>query len=159
MTLVAEIADICRFASARKFLAWAGLTPRVRNSDTTVHHGHITEAGSAPVRWVLGEAAQIAKRRPPFEATYESIHKRPGNATATVAIVCRLLAQFRRAPTARRSRRQRSTNVRDVTHLRTPTVAVRNGNVTIYQSALKGSPGHLTAPVRICRAMQASRAG
>jgi transposase len=93
MTLVAEIGDISRFSSARKLCAWAGLTPRVRNSDTTVHHDHITKAGSAPVRWVLGEAAQIAKRHPPFEATYESIRKRRGNAIATVAIVRRLLAQ------------------------------------------------------------------
>jgi transposase len=93
MTLVAEIGDISRFSSARKLCAWAGLMPRVRNSDTTVHHGHITKAGSAPVRWVLGEAAQIAKRRPPFEATYESIRKRRGNAIATVAIARRLLAQ------------------------------------------------------------------
>jgi len=93
MTLVAEIGDISRFPSARKLCAWAGLTPRVRNSDTTVHHGHITKAGSAPVRWVLGEAAQIAKRRPPFEETYESIRKRRGNSIATVAIARRLLSQ------------------------------------------------------------------
>jgi len=75
MTLVAEIGDISRFPSARKLCAWAGLTPKVRNSDTTVRHGHITKAGSAPVRWVLCEAAQVAKRRPPFEETYESIRK------------------------------------------------------------------------------------
>jgi transposase len=95
MTLVAEIGDISRFSSARKLCAWAGLRPQVRNSDTTVHHGHITvtKAGSALVRWVLDEGAQIAKRRPPFKATYESIRKRRGDAIATVAIVRRLLAQ------------------------------------------------------------------
>jgi Transposase IS116/IS110/IS902 family/Transposase len=31
MTLVAEIGDITRFATARKLCAWAGLTPQVRN--------------------------------------------------------------------------------------------------------------------------------
>jgi hypothetical protein len=72
---------------------------------TTVHHGHISKAGSAPVRWVLDETAKIPKRRPHFEATYESIRKRRGNAIATVAIVRRLLAQSfpfsKRSPTTR----------------------------------------------------------
>jgi transposase len=36
MTLVAEIGDVSRFATARKLCAWAGLTPQVRNSDRKV---------------------------------------------------------------------------------------------------------------------------
>jgi transposase len=48
MTLVAEIGDVERFATARKLCAWAGLTPSVRNSDRKVHHGHITKRGPAP---------------------------------------------------------------------------------------------------------------
>ena len=62
MTLVAEIGDISRFATARKLCAWAGLTPAVRNSDRKVRHGHITKQGSPWVRWILQEAAQTAKR-------------------------------------------------------------------------------------------------
>ena len=63
MTLVAEIGDISRFPDARKLCAWSGLTPKVRNSDQTVHHGRITKQGPAAVRAVLVEAAQTAKLR------------------------------------------------------------------------------------------------
>ena len=93
MTLVAEIGDIERFPDARKLCAWAGLTPRVRNSDVTVRHGHITKQGPVAVRAVLAEAAQVAKFRPPFAPTYESIRRRRGTSIATVAIARRLLAQ------------------------------------------------------------------
>jgi transposase len=66
MTLVAEIGDISRFPTARKLCAWAGLTPTVRNSDRKVRHSHITKQGSPRARFVLQEAAQRAKTRPPF---------------------------------------------------------------------------------------------
>jgi transposase len=66
MTLVAEIGDIGRFPTARKLCAWAGLTPAVRNFDRKLRHGYITKMGSPWVRFVLQEAAQRAKTRPPF---------------------------------------------------------------------------------------------
>jgi len=53
MTLVSEVGDISPFATARKLCAWAGIIPSMRNSDRTVHHGHITRAGPAAVRHVL----------------------------------------------------------------------------------------------------------
>jgi transposase len=51
MTLVAAIGDIGCFPTARKLCAWAGLTRKVRNSDRTLRHGHITKQGSPWVRW------------------------------------------------------------------------------------------------------------
>jgi transposase len=93
MTLVAEIGDISRFPDARKLCAWSGMTPKVRNSDATVHHGRMTKQGPAAVRSVLVEAAQTAKLRPPFASVYDSIRRRRGNQIATVAIARRLLAQ------------------------------------------------------------------
>jgi transposase len=93
MTLVAEIGDISRFSDARKLCAWSGLTPRVRNSDSTVHHGHITKQGPTAVRFVLGEAAQTAKKHPGFASVYDSIRRRRGKQIATTAIARRLLAQ------------------------------------------------------------------
>jgi transposase len=92
MTLVAEIGDIARFDTARRLCSWAGLTPRVRNSDTKVRHGHITKMGPAAVRFVLGEAAHVAKAQPPFVDAYESIRRRRGKQIATTAIARRLLA-------------------------------------------------------------------
>ena len=93
MTLVAEIGDISRFPTARKLCAWAGLTPAVRNSDRKVRHGHITKQGSPWVRWILQEAAQTAKKRPPFAGTYAQLARRRGNSIATTAIARRLLAR------------------------------------------------------------------
>jgi transposase len=92
MTLVAEIGDVARFPTARKLCSWSGLTPRVRNSDTKVRHGHISKQGPAAVRFVLGEAAHVAKARPPFADSYESIRRRRGNRIATTGIARRLLA-------------------------------------------------------------------
>nr|WP_242606716.1 IS110 family transposase [Protofrankia symbiont of Coriaria ruscifolia] len=43
---VAEIGDVSRFPSPGHLTSWAGLTPRHRESDTTVHRGHITKQGS-----------------------------------------------------------------------------------------------------------------
>jgi transposase len=93
MTLVAEIGDIARFPTARKLCAWAGLTPQVRNSDRKVRHGHITKQGSGWVRWVLEEAAQQAKTRPPFARFYAQCAARRGPHIATVAVARKLLAR------------------------------------------------------------------
>jgi transposase len=48
---VAEIGDIHRFAGAPQLCSWAGLTPRHRESDTTVRRGPITKQGPRLVRW------------------------------------------------------------------------------------------------------------
>jgi transposase len=55
---VAEIGDVGRFATADKLTCWAGLTPRHRESDTTVHRGRVTKQGSKLVRWAAVEAVQ-----------------------------------------------------------------------------------------------------
>jgi hypothetical protein len=88
-----EIGDIGRFPTARKLCAWAGLTPAVRNSDRKVRHGHITKMGSPWVRFVLQEAAQRAKTRPPFASFYAKTAARRGTHIATVAVARKLLAR------------------------------------------------------------------
>ena len=93
LTLLAEIGDISRFGSSRKLCAWAGLTPQVRNSDRRVRHGHITKQGSPWVRWVMVEAAHVAKHRPPFAEFYASCARRRGRNIATVAVARKLLAR------------------------------------------------------------------
>lgn len=93
MMLVAEIGDISRFGTARKLCAWAGLTPTVRNSDVKVRHGHISKQGSSWARWMLIEAAMVARARPPFARTYADLARRRGKHIATVAIARKLLAR------------------------------------------------------------------
>jgi transposase len=64
--IVAEIGDATRFRSAARLCSWAGLTPRHRESDTTVTRGHVTKQGSRMLRWALIEAIQHqpARSRP-----------------------------------------------------------------------------------------------
>ena len=93
LVLLAEIGDITRFGSARKLASWAGLTPTVRGSDRTVHHGHISKQGQAWARWVLCEAAQTAKRHPDFAAGYEAVARRRGKKIATTAVARKLVTR------------------------------------------------------------------
>lgn len=59
---VAEIGPVDRFTSAGHLTSWCGLTPRHRESDTTVHRGRITKQGNRLVRWAAIEAAQKLRR-------------------------------------------------------------------------------------------------
>jgi transposase len=89
---VAEIGDVTRFASARHLCSWAGLTPRHRESDTTVHRGPITKQGSALVRWAAIEAVQrIPASAGWLVSTRAQITERRGRNIATVAVARRLL--------------------------------------------------------------------
>jgi transposase len=60
---VAEIGDVHRFASPAHLASWCGVTPRHRESDTTVRRGPITKQGSKLVRWAAIEAAGRSPRR------------------------------------------------------------------------------------------------
>ena len=89
---VAEIGDVHRFASARHLCSWAGLTPRHRESDTTVHRGRITKQGSTLVRWAAVEAAQKTPARAAWLARSRAgITERRGRNIATVAVARKLL--------------------------------------------------------------------
>jgi transposase len=89
---VAEIGDVHRFPSARHLCSWAGLTPRHRESDTTVHRGPITKQGSTLVRWAAVEAAQ---KTPAWAGwlvrSRAGIAERRGRNIATVAVARKLL--------------------------------------------------------------------
>ena len=52
-----------RFTSAAHLASWCGVTPRHRQSDTTVHRGPITKQGSKLVRWAAIEAAHTIAPR------------------------------------------------------------------------------------------------
>lgn len=59
---VADIGDVTRFKTAAHLASWCGLTPRHRESDTTVKRGPITKQGSKLVRWAAIEAAQKLRK-------------------------------------------------------------------------------------------------
>jgi hypothetical protein len=53
---VAEIGEVSRFAIADTLTCGAGVTPRRREFDTTLHRGRVTEQRSELVRWAAVEA-------------------------------------------------------------------------------------------------------
>jgi len=57
MTLVAELGDLTRFASARQLMAYLGLVPSEDSSGQRHRQGSITKAGNAYARRALVEAA------------------------------------------------------------------------------------------------------
>jgi transposase len=64
VTIVAEAGDLRRFGSARQFMSFVGLVPSEYSSGASHRRGHITRAGNAHLRHVLGEAAHHAGRAP-----------------------------------------------------------------------------------------------
>ena len=92
LILLAEIGDISRFRSPKSLCSWAGLTPRVHNSDTVVQHGHITKEGSRYLRTAMVQAATTACRvSPRWYKTHEHMALRCGRRAARVAVARRLL--------------------------------------------------------------------
>ncbi|HET6915195.1 MAG TPA: IS110 family transposase, partial [Acidimicrobiales bacterium] len=93
--LVAEIGDVSRFESARHLCSWAGMTPKLYESDTKSYKGKITKQGSTIVRWVLVESVARYHGGAPIEPTYRRIAERRGgkigNKIAKVAAARKLL--------------------------------------------------------------------
>ena len=88
---VAEIGDITRFPSPRRLCSWAGLTPRLRESDTKTFRGHITKQGSLLVRWSGVEAVSRYHGGAPIRDSFHRIADRRGRNIAKVAAARKLL--------------------------------------------------------------------
>jgi transposase len=89
--LVAEIGEVGRFRSAAALCSWAGLTPRHRESDTTVHRGGVTKQGSRLVRWAVIEGTVRYHGGGKLAADYRQLAERRGKNKATVAIARKVL--------------------------------------------------------------------
>jgi transposase len=89
--LVAEIGDVTRFRSPKHLCSWAGLTPRLRESDTTTHSGSITKQGSRLVRWTAVEAISSRHGGAPIRDHYRRIAERRGTNIGRVAAARKLL--------------------------------------------------------------------
>jgi transposase len=88
---VAEIGDVSRFDNPRRLCSWAGLTPRLRESDTHSHRGHITKQGSRLLRWAAVEAVSGAVRDAPITAIKRRVGHRRGRNIGRVAAARHLL--------------------------------------------------------------------
>jgi transposase len=87
---VAEIGDVHRFTRPGQLCCWAGLTPRHRESDTTVRRGQITKQGNPLLRWAAIEAVQRL-RGGPIGAARIRIGNRRGANIGKVAAARKLL--------------------------------------------------------------------
>jgi len=88
---VAEIGDVHRFASAAHLASWCGVTPRHRESDTTVHRGPITKQGSKLVRWAAIEAAQKLRRDSWLHSQRERLAERRNSRSIAKTAIARKL--------------------------------------------------------------------
>jgi transposase len=88
---VAEIGEVGRFSGAPQLCCWAGLTPRHRESDTTVRRGPITKQGPRLVRWAAVEATQRLPAGSKQAADFHRIAGRRGKGIGRVAAARRLL--------------------------------------------------------------------
>jgi transposase len=88
---VAEIGDVTRFRGPTQLASWAGLTPKHRESDTTVHRGRITKQGSRLVRWAAVEAVQRAGEHTRIGAYRIRVGDRRGRNIGTVAAARELI--------------------------------------------------------------------
>ena len=92
VTILAEIGDINRFNSPKSLCHWAGLTPKVRQSDQVVRHGRITKKGSPYLRAAMTRAATVASRvSPKWRIVHSRLVPRCGKTGAKVAVARRLL--------------------------------------------------------------------
>jgi transposase len=75
LTLMAEIQDFRRFASAPELMSFVGLVPCEYSSGQSENRGRITKAGNAHVRRILVEAAWAYRHRPYAGARLAHAHK------------------------------------------------------------------------------------
>jgi transposase len=87
----AELGDVTRFRSAKQVTSWAGLTPRHRESDTTVHRGSITKQGPPLVRWAAIEAVSKNHGGDPIKDHYRRVAERRGRNKGRVAAARKVL--------------------------------------------------------------------
>jgi len=73
-TIRAYTDDIKRFASAKKYAAYAGLVPCVRNSNMTVHYGKITKHGPEGLRTAFVQLV-MGIRRCTYTANWRIIER------------------------------------------------------------------------------------
>jgi len=93
LTVLCECGNIRRFDNIDELSCYAGLSPRVRQSGETVHHGHISKQGPPPLRWVLQQAAWVAIRTDPnARRIFARIAKRSGSKKAATALGRKLLS-------------------------------------------------------------------
>jgi len=97
--ILAEIGDLRRFLRSRKLSAFAGLSPKLKDSGTSVHgKPRMCKQGNARIRSALFMAASNAiQHNPDMKATYDRLRARGMVPRAALGAVMRKLLVLMRA--------------------------------------------------------------
>ena len=91
LLLAAEIADINRFPSVKKFCSYSGLAPSTHQSGSKIYHGRIIKDSNAYIRYILIEAVSHAiKKDDSLYWFHERIAKKHGSNKARIATARKL---------------------------------------------------------------------
>jgi len=93
LRFVATLDEAKRFATAHDVQSYLGLTPGENSSSGRVRRTRLTKAGSPQMRWLLVQAAFVAKRCAPSDPMIvwcDQIAARRGKQIATVALARKL---------------------------------------------------------------------
>lgn len=94
-TVLGEIGhDITKWSAAKKLACWAGLTPKISQSNNVIKKGGITKAGSRVLRWILYMIAEsvVKIKKTRLKSFYQRIFKRSGSKKkARVALARKIL--------------------------------------------------------------------
>lgn len=87
LLLAAEIADINRFSTMRRFCSYAGLTSSTHQSADTSYHGHIIKDSNKYIRYVLVEAViKAISKDPRLWTFYANVKRKKGHNKAVIAV-------------------------------------------------------------------------
>ncbi len=98
-SLIGEVQNMGRFTTAKAFIAYSGLDPKIRQSGHTLNStGRLTKRGSSYLRRSLFISASIARRYDPyFKALYDKKRAEGKSYTVAVIVVARKMATIVRA--------------------------------------------------------------
>jgi transposase len=98
-TILVELGDLRRFTSSRQLSAFAGLSPKLRQSGTSLNgKAHLCKMGSGRARAALYMAAGSAARfNPDLKATYEGLQAKGKSKRSALGAVMRKLLVLMRA--------------------------------------------------------------
>ena len=92
LTILSELGDWRRFKRPESVVNYAGLVPWVDRSNEKSHYGRLTKQGPRFLRWILAEAAQVARRKVPrYGRLYDRVARKSGAGKATMAVARTML--------------------------------------------------------------------
>jgi transposase len=88
-----EVGDAKRFPTAKQLVSYAGLDPRVHQSDERSHHGTVSKGGRSQLRWLMVEVAwaHVAAGGPEAGIYHRLVKQGKPKGVAIVALARRLL--------------------------------------------------------------------